>query len=209
MPKQSPWPTIHAERAALADDLAGLGDERWATASQCGGWSVRDVLAHLTATATMTPPKFFVGFAGSGFNFERMANKNVQANLGSSPTDTLARFKAHAGDSTSPPGPVTTWLGETIVHAEDIRRPLGIAHDYPMDALQQVAGFYAGSNLLIGAKKRIDGLALRATDADWSIGTGPEVSGPMVSLVLAMTGRGGAVADLSGPGVDTLRSRMP
>ena len=95
------------------------------------------------------------------------------------------------------------------MHAEDIRRPLGIVHTYPADALVRVADFYKGSNLLIGAKSRIAGLALRATDVDWSYGSGPEVRGPMVSLVLAMTGRSAAAADLEGDGVGTLGGRLP
>ena len=70
-----------------------------------------------------------------------------------------------------------------------------------------VADFYKGSNLLIGSKNRIDGLTLRATDADWSHGTGPEVSGPILSLVMAMTGRKAADDDLTGDGVAALRSR--
>jgi uncharacterized protein (TIGR03083 family) len=94
-----------------------------------------------------------------------------------------------------------------IVHAEDIRRPLGIKHAYPAEAVTRVADFYKGSNLLIGSKRRIDGLTLRATDADWSHGTGPEVSGPALSLVLAMTGRTAAIEDLDGDGVATLRRR--
>jgi hypothetical protein len=35
----SPWPVIHAERAALADDLAALALDRWRTPSLCAGWS--------------------------------------------------------------------------------------------------------------------------------------------------------------------------
>ena len=64
-----------------------------------------------------------------------------------------------------------------IVHSEDIRRALGSRHTYPTDAAMQVADFYKGSNLLIGAKNRIAGLKLRATDADWSHGDGPQVAG--------------------------------
>jgi hypothetical protein len=48
---------------------------------------------------------------------------------------------------------------------------------------------------------------LRATDADWSVGSGPVVSGPALSLVLALTGRPTALADLSGDGLAALRSR--
>jgi hypothetical protein len=94
-----------------------------------------------------------------------------------------------------------------IVHSEDIRRPLGITHQYPTAAVVQVADFYQGSNLLIGAKRRIEGLTLRATDAAWSHGTGPEVSGPIIAIVLAMTGRKTAADDLTGDGVTTLRAR--
>jgi hypothetical protein len=100
-------------------------------------------------------------------------------------------------------------LGEAIIHSEDIRRPLFISRQYPLDAVTRVADFYKGSNLLIGARKRIDGLRLRATDTEWSTGDGPEVSGPAVSLLLVMTGRPQALADLSGDGVPTLRARMP
>ena len=70
-----------------------------------------------------------------------------------------------------------------------------------------VADFYKGSNLLIGSKRRITGLALLATDTEWSHGTGPEVAGPILSLVMAMTGRKEALDDLTGDGVATQRTR--
>jgi uncharacterized protein (TIGR03083 family) len=141
----------------------------------------------------------------SGFNFKKVQDKGIATEKGSSPADTLARFKAEGASRKHPPGPMDSWLGESIVHAEDIRRPLGIPHVYPTDAVVQVADFYKGSNLIIGAKKRIEGLRLRATDTDWSHGDGPEVSGPIMSLVMAMTGR--EVTDLAGDGVTTLASR--
>ena len=90
----------------------------------------------------------------------------------------MARFEAVLTSTKHPPGPTDTWLGETIVHAEDIRRPLGIEHHYPTEAVVRVANFYKGSNLLIGSKKRIEGLTLSAADTEWSHGTGPEVAGP-------------------------------
>jgi len=207
MAKGSIWPTIHAERKALADDLDGVDGSQWETPSLCDGWSVHDVLAHMTATAKMTPPKFFGKLIGSGFKFDKVQRAGIATERAGSPAETLAGFRAEMGSSKHPPGPSDTWLGETIVHSEDIRRALGIAHVYPIDAAVRVADFYKGSNLLIGAKARIAGLGLRATDADWSHGDGPEVSGPIVSLVLAMTGRRDALDDLTGAGVETLRSR--
>jgi uncharacterized protein (TIGR03083 family) len=204
----SPWPTIHAERKALAADLASLTDDRWATPSLCGGWTVREVLGHMTATAAMTPPKFFANLLAAGFRFNAMTAKAIAQQCEGTPADTLHRFGDQVDASTHPPGPVDTWLGETIVHSEDIRRPLGIAHDYPVDAVTRVADSYRKSNLLIGGKKRVAGLTLRATDADWTVGTGPEVAGPALALLLAVTGRAAGLDDLTGDGVATLRSRM-
>jgi uncharacterized protein (TIGR03083 family) len=98
-------------------------------------------------------------------------------------------------------------LGEIVVHGADIRRPLGLEHRSPEAALIALANSWKNSNLLIGAKRRIAGLRLRATDSDWIWGDGPEVSGPLSSLILAMTGRKGAHGDLAGDGLAKLAAR--
>jgi uncharacterized protein (TIGR03083 family) len=201
------WSTIHGERSALAADLEGLSDEQWSSKSLCTDWSVRDVLAHMTATATITPVGFVGQFISSGFSLTKLQAKGMASVQGSSPADTLSHFKAAAGSSQHPPGPKESWLGETMVHSEDIRRPLGMKHDYPPDAAVQVADFYRKSNLIIGGKRRVDGLKLRATDVDWSGGDGPEVAGPILSLLLAISGRRQAIDDLEGEGVATLKAR--
>ena len=201
------WSMIATERGALADDLAGIDDAAWDTPSLCAGWTVRDVTAHMIATAEMTPPRFVTKLARNGFGFQRMVARDIAANRGDSPAAELEHLRAVRERRTSPPGPTPSWLGETIVHSEDVRRPLGLTRAYPTDAVVAVADFYKGSNLLIGTKSRIAGLALRATDAEWSHGSGPTVEGPMLPLLLAMTGRRAGVDELSGDGVDTLRQR--
>jgi len=201
------WGIVHGERKALAADLKPLDENQWTTPSLCGEWTVRDVLAHMTATAKTTPATFFPKMLANGFSFSRMQAKNVSAERGTSTADTLAHFVAVETSVKHPPGPVDSWLGESIVHAEDIRRPLGLHREYPMDAVVQVADFYKNSNLIIGTKRRIEGLTLRATDTEWSHGTGPEVSGPMLDLLMAMTGRKAADSQLTGEGVATLRAR--
>jgi len=207
MATTSPWPLIHAEREALIADLGTLTDEQWATQSLCADWTVRDVLGHMISTAKMTPPKFFTSMAAAGFRFNNMNAKGVATEATATPADGLAHLRSHLNDTTHPPGPVEAMLGEAVIHPADIRKPLGIAHEYPEEALIRVADFYKGSNLIVGAKRRIDGLTLRATDTDWTAGRGPEVTGPHLSLILAMTGRSAALTDLAGAGVDTLKSR--
>jgi len=203
----SPWPLIHAEREGLIADLGALTDQQWAAPSLCADWTVRDVLGHMISTAKMTPPKFFTSMAAAGFRFNNMNAKGVAAEATTNPADGLAHLRSHLKDTTHPPGPVEAMLGEAVIHPADIRTPLGIAHEYPEEALIRVADFYKGSNLIVGAKRRIEGLTLRATDTGWTTGSGPEVTGPHLSLILAMTGRSAALAELAGPGVDTLKSR--
>ena len=201
------WSVVATERGALADDLAELDDDAWETRSLCEKWTVRDAVAHMIATAEMTPPKFLGKMIRSGFNFQKMTAKEIADKRGASPAAELKHFRAVRDRRTAPPGPKTSWLGETIVHSEDVRRPLGIEHTYPMEAVVAVADFYKGSNVLIGSRDRIEGVTLRATDADWSYGFGPAAEGPMLSVLLAMTGRKAALDDLSGDGVTTLRQR--
>ena len=201
------WTTIAAERGALAEDLTDLTSAQWDTSSLCAGWTVRDIVAHLSATASMSPPKFFLGMAKAGFNFDKFANGQVSKHRGPNAAATLSEFRSLQNSTSAPPGPKTSWLGEVVVHGEDVRRPLDISHTYPPEAVRQVIDFYKGSNMLIGSKNRIAGLALNATDDDWQHGQGDRVQGPLLSLLLAMTGRAVACDDLTGPGVPTLRGR--
>lgn len=207
MAKGDIWPTVHAERRALAADLGTLSDDQWGTTTLCPDWTVRDVVAHMTATAKISGARFFPKLLASGFSLTKMQAKDIAVERGASPADALARFEAQVTSTLHPPGPLDTWLGEVVIHAEDIRRPLGIAHAYPTDAVVRVLDFYKGSNLVIGAKRRVGGLTLLATDADWSHGEGPEVVGPALSLLMAMTGRRQALAELTGDGVSVLGER--
>ena len=201
------WDTIAAERTALADDLAGLTPAQWDTPSLCAGWTVRDIVAHLSATASLNPATFFLNMAKAGFSFDRFANGQIAKHRGPDPAATLNEFRGLQNSTSAPPGPKTSWLGELVIHGADVRRPLGIPHTYPPAAVREVIDFYKGSNMLIGSKNRVAGLALSATDQDWQHGRGEPVEGPLLSLLLAMTGRAAACDDLAGPGVPTLRSR--
>jgi uncharacterized protein (TIGR03083 family) len=203
------WPLIHAQRKTCAEMVSGLDGGQLATPSLCGGWTVGDVAAHMIASGEMTVGGFYGKFLKAGFRFDTMVARDVSAIRGeSSSASALGNRLAATGSRTNhPPGPVAAMLGEAIVHGEDMRRPLGLPSEVPVEAMVKAADFYKRSNLIVGTKKRIAGVRLRATDADWAHGEGPEASGPMLSLLLAMTGRHGALADLSGDGVRILAER--
>ena len=46
------WGFIDEQRADLADFLDTLTPEQWETPSLCAGWTVRQVAAHITQSAT-------------------------------------------------------------------------------------------------------------------------------------------------------------
>jgi hypothetical protein len=110
--------------------------------------------------------------------------------------------------TTKPPLPVVAMLGETVVHSQDIRRPLGIAHDYPVTTVTAVAEYYHGSDMPVLTRTRVRGLALSATDGPFAAGTGPRVNGTTLALIMAMAGRASYCDELDGEGVATLRERQ-
>jgi uncharacterized protein (TIGR03083 family) len=201
------WAYIHSERAQLADTWADLSSDQWATASWCEGWSVQDTAGHVLAAAEQTPMNFYKEMISAGFRFNVFADKAAKRLASAGPEELVRRLRARTTTTNHPPAPVMAMLGEIVVHGEDIRRPLGLEHRPDEKALVALADSWKNSNLLIGAKRRIAGLRLRATDSNWVHGDGPEVSGPLIGLVLAMTGRKGVHPDLTGDGLTTLANR--
>jgi hypothetical protein len=124
--------------------------------------------------------------------------------MGADGAETLARFRGVVTSTTKPPLPVIAMLGETIVHGEDIRRPMGIEHEYPIGALTRLAEYYSGTDQVVLAKGRIQGLRLVATDGPFATGTGPLVTGSTLALIMATVGREAFHADLAGEGVSRL-----
>ena len=199
------WHLVHAERKALVDDLAQLNDEQWQAQSLCGDWSVREVAAHLVRNAKTTRVGIVVDMVKARFDFDRQNAQGVERELGADTADTLARLRAVVTNTDTPPAPLDSRLVEEVVHGEDIRRPLGIAHTYAPEAVVRALRYQAKTSVAVGGgKQRVAGVRLRATDADVVIGEGPEVTGSALSLLLVVSGRSDAVADLDGPGVAKL-----
>ena len=172
------WTTIATERGALAEDLDRAHRRAVGHALAVRGVERRgrgrphdldrtDDSARSSSPASWSP-------ASTSPSSPRTASRPTSV---TTPLGTWRSWRKQQHSKKSPPGPKVTWLGETLIHSEDIRRPLGIDHDYPLDAVTQVLDFYKNSDTLIRAKSRIAGLTLQATDTDWTHGTGPLVEG--------------------------------
>jgi uncharacterized protein (TIGR03083 family) len=201
------WAYIHAEREQMADTWADLSAAQWAADSWCAGWPVQVTAGHILAAAEQTAPNFAREMISAGLRFDIFADRAARRLATAGPDELTRRLRARTSTTNHPPAPVIAMLGEIVVHGQDIRRPLGLKHQVPDGALVALADNWKNSNILIGSKRRIAGLRLRATDSQWAHGDGPEVRGPLLSLILAMTGRKAAHADLTGEGLAALASR--
>ncbi|MGW5647486.1 maleylpyruvate isomerase family mycothiol-dependent enzyme [Saccharopolyspora sp. NPDC003752] len=201
------WAMVHAERAALLDDLAHLDERQWSEPSLCEGWTVHDVVAHLVDSARTTRLGFVAGLVRARFDFDRQNARGVERERGATPQETLERLRRVASRTSTPPAPLDSRLVEEVVHGEDIRRPLGLTRRYLPEAVVRSLRLQARTPAAFGgAKELMSRIRLTATDADVSIGSGPEATGTALSLLLAISGRAAALADLDGPGVTGLKT---
>jgi uncharacterized protein (TIGR03083 family) len=186
---------VAGEFAALADALAPLGPDRWAADSLCAGWSVAHVVAHVTMAARYPADRFTAELAADGYDFGRTSDRLADAGAGLPPEVLLADLRSETmATFAQPGGGMAGSLAHVVIHGLDVTVPLGLGRvgaDAAAAAVldQLVAG--EGDNVF-GIPTA--GLALRATDLDWSRGQGEPVAAPAADLVLALSGRAGRLA---------------
>jgi uncharacterized protein (TIGR03083 family) len=202
------WALAHTERSALAEDLSGLTAAQWRHGTLCGQWDVEEVVAHLTAAASLNRWRWVRSMVGARFRVDVHNRRRLVEHQGSTPAETLDRFVAVIGSTTAPSGHTPAYLGEVVVHAQDVREPLGLPRTPDVDALTPVADFFARRNFTVASRTAVAGLRLRADDGPFAAGTGPLVTGSTLALVMSMAGRTPYVDQLDGPGVSTLRTRI-
>src|SRR3954447_18783773 len=88
------WTATHAERGALADDLAGLTPAQWAAPSLCGDWTVEEVVAHLTAAASVGRWRWIASMLAARFDPPVHNARRLAEHRSATPAETLERFRA-------------------------------------------------------------------------------------------------------------------
>ncbi len=211
------WAAIDDQRTRTADLLATLTAAQWAEPSLCEGWTVRDVAAHLTLQQetigsilvfTLRHP----GLVSVDLNHTiRQSARTLAAELPAE--ELIRRIRAMVGSRrhNSFVTPLET-LTDALVHGQDIAIPLGLplAMDPRAAVIAATRRWETRGTWLAKVNRRLplDGLRLRATDAEWAVGEGPEVAGPIAALLLLITGRPARVADLAGDGAALLAARL-
>jgi uncharacterized protein (TIGR03083 family) len=202
---------ITSERRRIADLVESLTPEQLEVPSLCGLWTVREVAGHLVAAASPVPVRQVLGtLVTSGFRLHK-ANARLAAAVARRPAADLAAALRRFASSEFR-APIVGYPGQLTdlqVHGQDMRRPLGLPHGLDMDRLRVSLEFLTGGRAVgFTPRRRLEGLRWEATDLSWSWGAGAAVAGPAEALMMAMTGRRVALADLDGPGVRVLGRRL-
>ncbi|GIJ50942.1 hypothetical protein Val02_78280 [Virgisporangium aliadipatigenens] len=203
------WRVVVEQRLALAELLAGLSEADWEQPSLCAGWRVRDVAAHVTLIPiSPSAGSLLVDFAKARGNYARFNTVASQRRATRTPTEIVQDLRTSA-ESRSVPRLVNpaNVMWDILVHAQDIAIPLGIDFPTPPDA-----GAAAATRIWelrwpfsFGTKRRLGTFTLTATDANWTVGTGPEIAGTISAILLLLTGRTEAATPLlTGDGVHSL-----
>ncbi|GAB3506655.1 maleylpyruvate isomerase family mycothiol-dependent enzyme [Amycolatopsis cihanbeyliensis] len=181
---------IAAERAELVEILAELSEQRWDTPTLCAGWRVREVVAHITMAYRYSGRRFLGEMLKSGGNFTKMSDRCARRDAGLlSAAELTAALRDNVHHPWKPPGGgYEGALSHDVIHGLDITVPLGIDRAVPPERLRIVLdGFEPKRLKFFGVD--LDGIELRATDLDWSYGSGTPLSGAAQDLLLVACGR--------------------
>jgi uncharacterized protein (TIGR03083 family) len=209
-----PYDRMEAERARLEHHFATLDDTAWQQPSRCEGWSVRDVLAHLTASEDYNRACLdgtvseFLGRMGArgvtdmnGLNelgirdFDDVATASVLEAWSTRASTNHADFRrADGGDVDSSVGAYPArWQAwhlafELAVHADDVGVPVEAGEEPDRTEWQAAFGRFALKEMKPGVRTEA-GAGRTRVQAD-----GVDVELPNDEFVQAVSGRAGAVA---------------
>ncbi len=209
LPRPAVDAAVSAERHRLADSVADLTAEQWATPSLCAAWTVRDVVAHLTVTTRVTVPRLLRGAVRARGSFDRLAiDLAAERAVAHTPAELVAQLRESAASMRRMPGssPMDP-LMDLVVHAQDVARPLGRRHVSPPDVVAASLA-YVATNRFMGGPQRLAGVQLVSTKTGWTHGDGAELRGPDIDLLLATAGRRAGLDGLEGPGAEMLAARL-
>jgi uncharacterized protein (TIGR03083 family) len=196
------------ERAELLELLRGLTADEWDAESLCAPWRVRDVALHVVSYDELSTLSLVGTFLRGGLRVSSVNEAALERYADLGPEDIIelvARTLWPRGLTSGFGGGIA--LTDGMIHQQDIRRPLGIPRAIDPHRLRAVLDFALFAPTL-PARRHSRGLRLVATDIEWEVGDGPEVTGPGEALLMAIAGRPLALDDLDGRGLVSLRRRI-
>ncbi|MBG0826362.1 maleylpyruvate isomerase family mycothiol-dependent enzyme [Planomonospora sp. ID67723] len=181
---------VIAERGEQVELLAALRPEQWDAPTLCDGWRVREVIAHTTMPFRTSLGRMLVELVKARGDFNRMADRCARRDAARlPPEELLASLRDNVAHPWTPPGgDVRGALSHDVIHGLDITVGLGLDRGVPPERVAMVlAGMRPKNIAFFGAD--LAGVALQATDLDWSHGAGTPVRGLAQDLLLVVCGR--------------------
>ncbi len=180
---------ILVQTAGMLEDLA---PERWDAPSLCTDWRIRDVAGHIIWRVGNSYAEMLRS-AGPRLprtpNPMRAMDELSVETANASPAELVRQLRKVAARKLAGVGRLgITELTEVLVHAYDMAQPLGV----PLAIEPRVSYAVAASRvrlLPVELAVVVANRTLVATDADWSVGTGPEIEGTAEAIVLYLHGR--------------------
>jgi uncharacterized protein (TIGR03083 family) len=187
---------VRTERLAFIDLLRTLTEDQWRTRSLCSAWTVENVAAHLAWAPVAGPLEMVPAALRAGFRINRLiAGAAVRWTARGRPA-IFEQLRRNVDSDAKPLGvPPVAALTDAVVHALDVRVPLGLHRDVDPKAFRLIADWTVGSRwpmtVPVGGnvRKRLCGTRLVAIDADWAWGDGAEVREPANMILLRLLGR--------------------
>jgi uncharacterized protein (TIGR03083 family) len=205
------------DRAALQDHFAAeqadfvalaqtLTADQWATPSLCRGWTVRDVVVHTAWHIHRDSAELRRSLLRALLSGTKRATAYQMARDGARANDDLVDWLSLPGQCNQ------VYLGELLIHQQDVRRPLGMTRTVPAERSAIILDLCLtrfGSTTLVPVSRKLSkGLHLVATDIEWEAGHGADAKGPAEAILMAVNGRADAIEELSGPGAQLLAVRL-
>jgi hypothetical protein len=136
-------------------------------------------------------PRFGAELIRSRGNFNRMADRCARRDAARLSAGDLARVpRDNVNHPWKPPGGGTEGaLTHDVIHGLDITVALGLEWQVPGNRLRIVLRGVTASRGLRFFGVDLAGIELRASDIDWTFGTGAPMSGTAQDLTLALCGR--------------------
>ncbi|MGC5627763.1 maleylpyruvate isomerase family mycothiol-dependent enzyme [Georgenia sp. Z1344] len=178
------------ERTRLTELLAGLSPEQWRAQSLCENWSVREVVAHMTAHLIHPDEEYGSAEITSIADMNAMLDDWARSDAAARTDAELLELYRSGIESRWAPegGGLEGALSHDVIHGLDITVPLGL----PGPATDAVERAISGGGPENWGFFGVDlaGYRLVATDADVSVGDGERlVERPVTEVLRILTAR--------------------
>jgi uncharacterized protein (TIGR03083 family) len=181
---------VAGERTDLAALLADLPAEDWDKPTLCAGWRVRELVAHITMPYRLSMPRFVLGMIKARGNFDRLADRQARRDAADLTALELTEcLRQNINHPWKPPGGgYQGALSHDVIHGLDITVALGIDREVPAERMHYILDSMNPRQLKYFGVD-LTGIQLRATDLDWTHGTGEPMAGKAQDLLLVLCGR--------------------